>query len=619
MPIVAKKSAQSDKEQRLWTLRHSTAHLMAQAVQSLFPGTRLGFGPPITDGFYYDFDTEHRFSDKDLTDIKKEMLRLRKKDKATFERIEISQAEAIALFESQGEALKAEHVRTLEDGTITLYKSGDFVDLCAGPHLESTTEIQHFALLSVSGAYWKGDENREQLQRIYGTAWETKQELQDYLSRIEEAKKRDHRVLGKQLDLFAFPELAGPGLPFYLPKGASIIEEMRRWIWGLHTQGSYGHPDKPYEPLQTPHILKTDAWVTSGHLENYRENMFMVYSLDELDQGMLGGDKAKDGERGEGLGNYGLKPMNCPGHVMVYNVGTKSYRDLPVRYFEFGTVYRYERAGTLHGMLRVRSFTQDDAHIFCTPETYHAEVLGVFDFCCHVLETFGFEYMVGLKTRGEKRIGSDAIWDMAEDGLRQALEKRAAGKYYIEEGDATFYGPKIDFVIRDSLGREWQGGTIQLDFNLPERFDLSYVDADGERKRPVMIHRAIQGSFERFFGLLIEEFGGAFPLWLAPTQVRVLPIAQDHHDYARKVTAALRIAGFRAELEDSNDTLNKKIRQGKTAKIPYMVVVGGREAEEGTITVEGYHDGKLRHLTTVEELAGHMNAEIKAKVARRKD
>jgi threonyl-tRNA synthetase len=619
MPIVAKKSAQSDKEQRLWTLRHSTAHLMAQAVQSLFPGTKLGFGPPITDGFYYDFDTEHRFSDKDLTDIKKEMLRLRKKDKATFERIEISQAEAIALFESQGEALKAEHVRTLEDGTITLYKSGDFVDLCAGPHVESTTELGSFALLSVSGAYWKGDENREQLQRIYGTAWETKEELNDHLRRLEEARKRDHRVLGKQLELFAFPELAGPGLPFYLPRGAHIVESMKRWIWGLHTHGTYGHPDKPYEPLQTPHILKTDAWYTSGHIQNYRENMFMVYSLDELDQGMLGGDKAKDGERGEGLGNYGLKPMNCPGHVMVYNVGTKSYRDLPVRYFEFGTVYRYERAGTLHGMLRVRSFTQDDAHIFCTPETYHAEVLGVFDFCCHVLETFGFEYMVGLKTRGEKRIGSDEIWDMAEDGLRQALEKRAAGKYYIEEGDATFYGPKIDFVIRDSLGREWQGGTIQLDFNLPERFDLSYVDANGERQRPVMIHRAIQGSFERFFGLLIEEFGGAFPLWLAPTQVRVLPIAQDHHAYASKVAAALRMEGFRVELDDSSETLNKKIRQGKTAKVPYMVVLGGREAEEGTITVEGYHDGKLRHLTTVEELAGHMNAEIKAKVARRKD
>ena len=618
MPIVAKKSVQSDKEQRLWTLRHSTAHLMAHAVQSLFPGTKLGFGPPIVDGFYYDFDTEHRFSDKDLKAIKKEMLKLRKKEKAAFERIEISKAEAIELFEGQGEALKAEHVRTLEDGTITLYKSGGFVDLCAGPHVETTTELGSFALLSVSGAYWKGDENREQLQRIYGTAWETKDELQEYLRRLEEAKKRDHRVIGKQLELFAFPELAGPGLPFYLPRGAHIVESMKRWIWGLHVDGTYGHPDKPYDPLQTPHILKTDAWYTSGHIQNYRENMFMVYSLDELDQGMIGGDKAKDGEKGEGLGNYGLKPMNCPGHVMVYNVGTKSYRDLPVRYFEFGTVYRYERAGTLHGMLRVRSFTQDDAHIFCTPETYHAEVLGVFDFCCHVLETFGFEYMVGLKTRGEKRIGSDEIWDMAEDGLRQALEKRAAGKYYIEEGDATFYGPKIDFVIRDSLGREWQGGTIQLDFNLPERFDLSYVDADGERKRPVMIHRAIQGSFERFFGLLIEEFGGAFPLWLAPTQVRVLPIAQDHHDYAGQVAAALRIAGFRVELDDSSETLNKKIRQGKTAKIPYMLVLGGREADEGTITVESYHDGKLRHLTTVEELVGHLRAEVDAKVARRK-
>ncbi len=624
MPIIAKKSIQSDKEARLATLRHSAAHLMAQAVQSLFPGTKLGFGPAIADGFYYDFDTEHRFSDKDLKDIKKEMLRLRKKEKAKFERKAISKAEAIALFDGQGEQLKAEHVGSLDDGTITLYESGGFVDLCAGPHVESTTEIQHFALLSVSGAYWKGDENREQLQRIYGTAWETKDELNDYMRRVEEARKRDHRVIGKALDLFAFPELAGPGLPFYMPKGARIVNELKSWMWDLHTLGAYGHPDKPYEPLQTPHILKTDAWVTSGHLENYRENMFMVYSLDELDQGMLGGDKADKGDkaeesaRGEGLGNYGLKPMNCPGHVMLYNVGTKSYRDLPVRYFEFGTVYRYERAGTLHGMLRVRSFTQDDAHIFCTPETYHAEVLGVFDFCCHVLETFGFEYMVGLKTRGEKRIGSDEIWDMAEDGLRQALEKRAAGKYYIEEGDATFYGPKIDFVIKDSLGREWQGGTIQLDFNLPERFDLSYVAADGERKRPVMIHRAIQGSFERFFGLLIEEFGGAFPAWLAPMQIRVLPIAQDHHSYARSVATALRAQGFRVELDDSSETLNKRIRGGKTAKIPYMIVVGGQEAEEGTITVEGYHDGKLRHLTTVEELVGHLRAEIDSKVARRK-
>ncbi len=613
MPIVAKQSVQSEKAQRLYALRHSTAHLMAEAVQSLFPGTKLGFGPPVTDGFYYDFDTEHRFSDKDLKAIKKQMLKLRKKAKAKFERVEISKAEALELFESQGEDLKAEHVQTLEDGTITLYRSGEFVDLCAGPHVESTLDVQNFALLSVSGAYWRGDESREQLQRIYGTAWESKDELNDYLRRVQEAKKRDHRVLGKQLRLFAFPELAGPGLPFYLPKGALIVEQLKRWMWGLHVDGTYGHIDKPYEPLRTPHILKTDAWHTSGHIENYRENMFMVYSLDELDQGML-----KGGEGGEGLGDYGLKPMNCPGHVMLYNVGGKSYRDLPVRYFEFGTVYRYERAGTLHGMLRVRSFTQDDAHIFCTPETYHAEVLGVFDFCCHVLETFGFEYMVALKTRGEKRIGGDEIWDMAEDGLRQALEKRAAGKYYVQEGDATFYGPKIDFVIRDGLGREWQGGTIQLDFNLPERFDLTYVDADGERKRPVMIHRAIQGSFERFFGLLVEEFAGAFPLWLAPVQLRVLPIAQDHHAYAQQVTSALRGAGFRVELDDGNDTLNKRIRLGKTAKIPYLLVLGGREAEEGTVTVESYFDGKLRHLTTVEELSGHLDAEVDRKVARRR-
>ncbi|MFH1464305.1 MAG: threonine--tRNA ligase [Pseudomonadota bacterium] len=612
MPIVAKQTVETEKEQLLHRIRHSTAHLMAEAVQALFPGTHLGFGPAIADGFYYDFDTEHRFTEEDLKAIELKMREISKQG-AAFERMEIGKAEALALFAGQDEKLKAEHVETLTDGTITLYQSGAFTDLCAGPHVATTRDLGHFKLTAVSGAYWRGDENREQLQRIYGTAWETRDELKEHLRRLEEAKKRDHRVLGKQLDLFAFPELAGPGLPFYLPKGARIVEEMKRWIWGLHVNGTYGHPDKPYEPLLTPHILKTDAWHTSGHIQNYRENMFMVYSLDELDQGMLA-----EGGKGEGLGNYGLKPMNCPGHVMLFNVGTKSYRDLPVRYFEFGTVYRYERAGTLHGMLRVRSFTQDDAHIFCTPETYHAEVLGVFDFCCHVLETFGFEYMVGLKTRGEKRIGSDEIWDLAEDGLRKALEKRAAGKYYVQEGDATFYGPKIDFVIKDSLGREWQGGTIQLDFNLPERFDLTYVDADGERKRPVMIHRAIQGSFERFFGLLIEEFGGAFPTWLAPVQVRVLPIAQDHHAYARRVAAELRGLGYRVELDDGNDTLNKKIRAGKTAKIPYLVVLGGQEAEAGTITVEGYHDGKLRHLTTVKALAGHLQAEIDAKVARRK-
>ncbi len=616
MPIIAKRSEQSEKEQRLYRLRHSAAHLMAQAVQSLFPGTKLGFGPPVRDGFFYDFDTEHRFSNKDLKAIKKEMIKLRKKQKAKFERSEISKADALELFRSQGETLKAEHVETLEDGSITLYTSGEFVDLCAGPHVGSTIDIQHFNLTSVSGAYWKGDENREQLQRIYGTAWETREELTDYMRRVEEARKRDHRVLGKQLELFHFPELAGPGLPFYLPKGALIVEKMKRWMWQLHVDGTYGHADKPYQPLLTPHILKTDAWHTSGHIDNYRENMFMVYSLDELDQGML--ERGEGGKGSEGLGNYGLKPMNCPGHVMLFNVGSKSYRDLPVRNFEFGTVYRYERAGTLHGMLRVRCFTQDDAHIFCTPEQYPAEVLGVFDFCCHVLETFGFEYMVGLKTRGEKRIGDDAIWNLAEDGLRLALEKRAAGKYYVEEGDATFYGPKINFVIRDSLGREWQGGTIQLDFNLPERFDLTYVDADGERKRPVMIHRAIQGSFERFFGLLIEEFGGAFPLWLAPVQVRVLPIASDHHGYARQVTAELRGLGFAVELDDSSDTLNKRIRSGKTNKIPYMVVVGSREVEEGTVTVESYFEGKLRHLTTVRELVGHLQAEIDRKVARRR-
>ncbi len=611
MPIIPKQQEQTEKDLLLWRIRHSTAHLMAQAVQDLFPGTRLGFGPPVRNGFYYDFETEHPFSDADLKRIEKRMRELRKA-RAPFLRREITRADALALFRGQGEHLKAEHVETLEDGTITLYQSGSFQDLCAGPHVEHTGELQHFKLLGVSGSYWRGDEHRERLQRIHGTAWSTKQELKEHLGRLQEAKRRDHRILGRQLGLFEFPELAGPGLPFYLPNGALVMEEMKRWMWQLHVSGAYGHPDKPYEPLLTPHILRTEAWHTSGHIQNYRENMYMVYSLDELDHGLL------KGAAGEGLGNYGLKPMNCPGHVMVFGLGKKSYRDLPTRYFEFGTVYRYERSGTLHGMLRVRGFTQDDAHIFCTPEQYPSEVEGVFDFCCHVLDTFGFDYHVGLKTRGEKRIGSDDIWDMAEDGLRSVLEKRAAGKYYVQEGDATFYGPKVDFVIKDSLGREWQGGTIQLDFNLPRRFDLGYIDSHGKPCRPVMIHRAIQGSFERFFGLLVEEFAGAFPLWLAPVQVRVLPIGLDQREYAQQVATALRSAGFRAQADGSAETLNKKIRSGKTAKIPYLVVVGARELEQGTITVESYFDGKLRQITALDHFVEHLAKEVAAKVARRR-
>ncbi|HNZ25183.1 MAG TPA: threonine--tRNA ligase [Polyangiaceae bacterium] len=619
MPIIAKKIERDEREECLYRIRHSTAHLMAEAVQVLFPGTKLAFGPPVQDGFYYDFDSDHRFTDEDLKTIESKMRELAKK-KSPFVKKSISKAEALRLFEQQGEKLKAEHVQTLSDGEITLYESGGFVDLCAGPHVESTAQLEHFKLTNVSGSYWRGDEKRERLQRIYGTAWDSKQALKAHLARIEEAKKRDHRVLGKELGLFEFPELAGPGLPFYLPKGARVLQQLKDWMWQLHITGGYGHPDKTYEPLATPHILRTDAWKISGHLENYRENMFMVYSLDELDQGLLTRESREDSQTNDkdGLGNYGLKPMNCPGHVMLFNVGTKSYRDLPARYFEFGTVYRYERAGTLHGMLRVRSFTQDDAHLFCTPDNVAREIEGVFDFCCHILDTFGFDYHVGLKTRPESRLGTDEIWDMAENGLRAVLEKRAAGKYYVQEGDATFYGPKIDFTIRDCLGREWQGGTIQLDFNLPERFELEYTDADNTRKRPVMIHRAILGSFERFFGLLIEEFGGAFPLWLAPIHVRVLPIGDTQLSYAQSVVGELKRRGFRAELDDSNDKLGKKIRNGKMDKVPYLVVVGQKEVDDKTITTESYHDGKLEDVTTVDALSDRMNDEIERRVFRRR-
>jgi threonyl-tRNA synthetase len=657
MPIIAKKQERSERDERLYRIRHSSAHLMAEAVQSIWPGAKLAFGPPIEDGFYYDFLIDHRFSEDDLKQIEAKMKELRKKD-VPFTCEPIGKDDALSLFSGMGEYLKAEHVETLPPDNITLYRDGDFVDLCAGPHVGKTGELKHFKLLTSSASYWRGDEKRESLQRIYGTAWENEQELKDYLHRLEEAKKRDHRVLGKELRLFEFPELAGPGLPFYLPNGATILQELKDWMWDMHASGSYGHSEKPYEPLATPHILKTDAWHTSGHIQNYRENMFLVYSLDELDQGLIGPrDSAKSGQQAvgccdpeeegadmvndaagtkghvqdnahEGLGNYGLKPMNCPGHILMYRVGTKSYRELPKRYFEFGTVYRYERAGTLHGMLRVRSFTQDDAHIFCTPDQYAEEVEAVFDFCCHVLDTFGFEYMIGFKTRGEKRVGSDAIWDLAEDGLRKVLEKRAAGKYYVQEGDATFYGPKVDFIIKDSLGREWQGSTIQLDFNLPERFELEYIADDGQPHRPVMIHRAILGSFERFFGLLIEEFGGAFPLWLAPQQVRVLPVGEGQLEYARQVGALLakavadRIGGdymLRVHVDDSSETLGKKIRSGKTEKVPFLIVVGGREVENSTVSVEGYHEGKLPEVTTVDALADKLAQEIREKVARRRE
>ncbi|ACY17250.1 threonine--tRNA ligase [Haliangium ochraceum] len=627
MPILTRHSEASEAEEQLHRIRHSTAHLMAAAVCTLWPDTKLAFGPPTGDGFYYDFLTEHRFSEQDFKAITKKMRELIKRDER-FERREISKADALKLFEGQGEMLKAEHVGKLTDGEISLYETGEFVDLCSGPHVDSTRDLGHFKLTAVSSSYWLGDETREGLQRIYGTAWRTKEELKEHLRRLEEAKRRDHRVLGRDLKLFNFPELAGPGLPFYLPHGARMLQELKDWMWKLNISGDYGHPDKVYEPVSTPHILKTTAWSISGHLQNYRDNMFLVYSLDELDEGLLKPQEAAEAkEQAEaeadaakelGLGNYGLKPMNCPGHIMMYKVGNKSYRDMPVRFFEFGTVYRYERTGTLHGLLRVRSFTQDDAHLFCTAEQLPDELAGAFDFCCFVLDTLGFDYYVALKTRGENTIGSDENWNLAEKALRDILEARAPGKYFVEEGDAAFYGPKVDFIIRDCLGREWQGGTVQLDFNLPERFDLEFVDENNQRQRPVMIHRAVFGSFERFFGLMVEEFGGAFPLWCAPVQVRVLPISDPYLDYARTVVAALRKQGLRVELDDGRDTLGKKIRNGKTQKVPYLVVVGENEATDNTVTVESYFDGRLGEVKTTDALIERMRDEIDRKVVPRK-
>jgi len=598
MPVIAKKDALTEKETRLYRLRHSAAHIMAQAVCELFPDVKLAIGPPIEDGFYYDFDTPHTFTPEDLEKIEERMREIASED-VPFEKIEMPREEARRFLEENNAGpYKLELLDDIAEGEpITFYRSGRFIDLCAGPHIETTGEIKHFKLLKIAGAYWRGVETNPMLQRIYGTAWETEKELKAFLKRLEEAEKRDHRKLGPELQLFAFFEEAGSGLPFYFPKGSVLMNELQKWMYEEHEK-------RGYIPLRTPHLLKIDLWRISGHLENYRENMFLVKDEENNPNSPIPGV------------SYGVKPMNCPGHILIYQSQTRSYRDLPLRYFEFGTVYRFERGGTMHGMLRVRGFTQDDAHIFCTPEQYESEVSAVVDFCIHVLDTFGFEYTIGLKTRPDKRLGSNEIWDMAEGGLEKVLKERGIPFYYGHK-DATFYGPKVDFIIRDCLGREWQASTIQLDFNLPERFQLEYVDLDGKAKRPVMIHRAILGSFERFIGLLVEEFNGAFPLWCAPVQARILPISDDVNEYARSVLDAFSKEGFRVELDARNETLNKKIREATLAKVPYLIVLGKKEAESGKLSVRSYFDGDLGQMS-LPEISARMRKEIDGKVYRRK-
>ena len=554
--IITEKSPEG-----LELIRHSTSHLMAHAVKELFPKAKVTIGPAIENGFYYDFDMDTPFTPEDLERIEAKMAELAKADLKITRQV-LPSADAIKMFSDMGETYKTELINDLGVDTVSVYSQGDFADLCRGPHLPSTSRIKSFKLLSIAGAYWRGDEKNRMLQRIYGTAFTDKKELEAYLHRIEEAKRRDHRKLGKELDLFSFSDEVGAGFAIWHPKGAmlrTILEDFER----------KEHLKRGYDIVVGPQILKTELWQRSGHYENYRENMYFT----EVD------------EQG-----FGIKPMNCLAHMMIYKSHLRSYRDLPLRFFELGTVHRHERAGVLHGLMRVRCFTQDDAHILCTPEQLDAEIKGVLSFVSDVMGKFGFEYEMELSTRPEKSIGDDSAWELATSALLSAL-KDTGRPYEINEGDGAFYGPKIDIKLRDCLDRRWQCATIQCDFTLPERFDLTYVGSDGEKKRPVMVHRVILGSIERFIGVLIEHFAGSFPLWLSPVQAILVTVTDNHIPFAQDVFTQLRETGVRVQHDFRNEKLSFKIREAQLQKIPYMLVIGDKEVEQGTVTPR-YRDGK---------------------------
>jgi threonyl-tRNA synthetase len=536
-------------------MRHSTAHLMAEAVQELYPDAQFAIGPAIENGFYYDIDLSKGLTPDDLVEIEG-LMRKHQAAAEAFEVKEVSREEALEIFGSN--PYKVELIQGFAEGEpITTYQQGDFLDLCRGPHVADTSKIGAFKLQSVAGAYWRGDEHRPMLQRIYGTAWPTQEELDDYLHKLEEAQRRDHRKLGRELDLFSVSEEIGPGLILWHPKGAMIrflIEQFEQ-----HEQLARG-----YDLVYTPHIASEKIYKTSGHLETYRENMYSPMSIEEVD--------------------YYLKPMNCPGHIMIYKSNVRSYRDLPIRLAELGTVYRYERSGTLHGMLRVRGFTQDDSHIFCTPEQVIKEAEGVIELAQFFAGVFGYEFKAYLATRPEKFIGDDAIWTKAENELKAAMENRGLS-YTIDEGGGAFYGPKIDIKWVDALGREWTGPTIQADFNLPERFDVNYIGEDGERHRAVMIHRTLLGSMERFVGGLVEHYAGAFPVWLAPVQAVIIPITDHQIEFANEAKATLEALGMRVKVDSDSNRMQAKIRNAQMEKIPYMLVVGKREVEQNAVAV----------------------------------
>ncbi len=552
----------------LYALRHSAAHVMAQAVRRLYPQTKLAIGPPIEDGFYYDLDLPEKLTEEDLPKIEAEMAKIIEEDHP-FAQSFMKKAEAVAFFTQRGERLKREIIDGIPDDQVSLYTDGEFVDLCEGPHAPSTGELKAVKLLSVAGAYWRGDERNAQLQRIYGTAFASRVDLDAYLKRLEEAKRRDHRRLGPELGLFSFEELAGPGVVFYHPKGAlvrALIEDdvKRR------------HVERGYELVVTPHIFRTDVWKQSGHLDYYKDYMFLFEAEEQ---------------------QFGIKPMNCPGHILIYRARLRSYRELPLRFFELGTVYRNEKSGVLHGLLRVRGFTQDDAHIFLREDQLIGEIEQILDFEFEILRAFGFtDYEIELSTRPTKCIGSDASWEHAESSLRAALQSRGLA-FEVHEGDGAFYGPKIDVKIRDAIGRSWQCGTIQCDFALPERFDLTYVAADGKPHRTVMVHRALLGSVERFFGMLIEHYAGALPVWLSPIQAVVIPISDRMLDYARQTRQMLRAAGVRVQLDERSEKMQAKIRDAQLAQIPYMAIVGDREAQAGSVAVRHRREGDLGVMT----------------------
>ena len=564
------------------TLRHSASHVMAQAIKRLWPDAKLAIGPAIENGFYYDIDMEHVLTPEDLTKIEDAMKKI-VKENFPIEKAVMSRDEALKFFADKKEDYKVELIQDLPaDAVISTYKQGEFTDLCAGPHVASTGKVKAFKLQSLAGAYWRGDEKNKMLQRIYGTAFEKQEQLDEYLHMLEEAARRDHRKLGKELGLFAIKE-EGPGFPFFLPKGMAMRNELENFWREVHH-------DFDYEEVRTPIILNRQLWETSGHWFHYRENMYTTRIDDE---------------------DYAIKPMNCPGSILVYQNEMHSYRDFPIRMAELGLVHRHELSGALHGLFRVRSFTQDDAHVFMLPSQIKEELIKVIDLFDRIYSQFGLTYRVELSTKPDNAMGDDAIWEAATNALREAIEEKQI-PYQINEGDGAFYGPKLDFHIRDSIGRTWQCGTIQLDMNLPERFHMEYVGEDGQKHQPIMIHRACFGSMERFIGILIEHYAGAFPTWLAPVQVKILPISEKHVAYAEKLRQAFKKAYVRVELDDRNEKIGYKIRQAQVEKVPYMLVVGDKEEQDGTVSVRKRGEGEVGS-QKYEEFLENILAEAKAR------